>query len=108
MLEVAIPASDHRGEIGNNPRHAVASGATCLFAYLVLETLPFKLTIPNVSFVRAKGQAIGVEPRLDFVQRRLRVFRTLAQDHKIVRVAHHTIAQFGHSFVQGVQVNVRQ
>ena len=74
MLEVAIPASDHRGEVGNDPRHAVASRATCLFAYLVLEPLQalvphrvltclesvakklkpssFKQAIPNMGFVR--------------------------------------------------------
>jgi len=100
MLEVAIPASDHRGEIGNNPRHAVASRAPCLFADLVLEPLqalfphralscfepvakkfeplPFKQAIPDVGFVRMKIQAIGLDPRLDFLQRRLRVFRALA------------------------------
>jgi len=130
MLEVAIPASDRRGEVGDDPRHAVASGATCLFADLVLEPLQalyphhalsrfepvakkleplsFKQAIPNVGFVRVKGQAIGVDPHVDFVQCPLRLFRTLAQDDEVVRVAHHAIAQPCHYFVQGVQVEVRQ
>lgn len=90
MLEVAIPASDHRGEVGNDPHQAVASGATCLFAYLVLEPLqalfPYpalsrfepvtqKLealslypAIPDVGLVGMQGEAVGFDPRFDFFQ----------------------------------------
>lgn len=130
VLEVAIPASDHRGEVGNDPRQAVASGATCLFAYLVLEplqalfpypalsrfepvaqkleSLPFYSAIPDVGLVGMQGQAVGFDPRFDFFQCCVRLFRALAQDDEVVGVAHHAVALPRHEFVQGVQVEVRQ
>ena len=77
MLKVAIPASNGRGEVGNDYAQAVASAATRLFSYLVLEpllallphhapsclesvaqkfkALPFYQTVPNVGFVRVQG-----------------------------------------------------
>jgi len=60
VLEVAIPASDHRGEAGNYPRQAVASGAMCLFAYLVLE--PLQALLPHPTLARLEPVAKKLEP----------------------------------------------
>ena len=57
MLEIAIPASDHRGEIGNDPLHAVASRATGLFADLVLE--PLQALFPHHAPPRFEPVATG-------------------------------------------------
>ena len=59
VLEVAIPASDHRGEVGNDPRQTVASGATCLFPYLVLE--PLQALFPHPALARFEPVAEKLE-----------------------------------------------
>jgi len=58
MLEVAIPASDHRGEVGNDFAQAVASGATGLFAYLVLEPLQALFPHPALACLEPVAQKL--------------------------------------------------
>jgi len=55
MREIAIPASNHRSKVSNDTRQTIASTATCLRPYLVLE--PLQALLPHPALPRLKTVA---------------------------------------------------
>ena len=76
-----------------------------------LKPLPFYPAIPEVGFVRAQGQAVGLDRPGNFCHCGLRLFyrlfHALAEDDEVVRVAHHALTQPSHVFVEASIAGLR-
>lgn len=62
MFEIAKPAFDCWGEVGNNYAHAVASGTSRLLAYFVLEPLQALLPHPAPACLKPVAQKFETLP----------------------------------------------
>src|SRR5215475_118484 len=118
MLEVVEPATQCGIQIGNDTGQAVPTCAPSLLPYPLsqrqqtfpsnpsppdfeaiaekLKPLPGLPTIPHVGLVRIKLEPVLFDPCSHFIERGFRLFRTAAQHHKVIGVAHHPISLLFH------------
>src|SRR5665213_4083602 len=128
LLEVTEPSSKHRIEVGDNTLQAHATTAAGLAAHLVLErfqaflaheptptlepiaekveSLPRFSRIADPRLVRMQPQAVRRRPGRNLAQRRHCFFCRSAQDHEVVRIAHHSATALFHEQVERMQVDV--
>ena len=64
-------------------------------------------TVNDPRFLGMKRQASLIDKTLHFLKSRHGLFLTTSQDHKIVSIANHLVAQIGHPMIQFIEVQIR-
>src|ERR1700731_5323253 len=130
VLKVAEPATQRPIEVSDDAREAVAARASRLHPDAVLEAgqalladqtptgfepiaeeveaFPGIPAIADMGLVRMQTQAVVVDEGTNLRQGGLGLFAALAENHEVVRIAHHPIAARCHPLVQRMQIDVCQ
>src|SRR5690625_611646 len=130
VLEVAKPTSQYRVQSVDDPRQALPARPSRLLPDLAFETGEALLadiasaageavakelealcrspTVDDVGLVRMQAKAVLRHPFLDRRERGLGLFLAPAENHEVVRIAHHAIAVGCHLRIQRGQVDVGQ
>src|SRR5262249_23152962 len=130
MLEVVEPATQRRIQIGYDAGQTVPTRAPRLLPYPLaqrqqtfpsnpapsdfeaitqkLKSLPRLPAVSHLGLVGIKLEPVLFHPGSHFIKRGLRFFGRLAQNHKVISVAHHAVTPLSHMAVQRVKINIGQ